>query len=79
MDLVISQNFKPGIENPLLDKLEAAQNVLENINDHCAVVNILTDFILIVEKKKQISDEQEEDMVDLALNIIYLVNYDCPL
>ena len=71
---VIDQDFNQGIENPLLDKLNAALNVLENGNINAAI-NILGDFINLVEKKrgKGISDAQADELIDTAEEIIELL------
>ena len=74
IDAVIAEGFNPGVENPLLDKLNAALNVLENDNVNAAI-NILGDFIDIVEAKrgKKISDEVADELVAAAEEIISIL------
>ena len=72
--VVIDQDFTAGVENPLLNKLNAALNVLENGNVN-AVMNILGDFINIVEAKqgKKISEDQADELIAAAELIISIL------
>jgi len=76
IDAVIAQDFNPGVENPLLDKLNTALNVLDKNPDNVnPVINILGDFIDIIEAKrgKMISDAQADELIALAEEIILLL------
>jgi hypothetical protein len=71
---VVNLALVPGVENPLLDKLFAAANVLENGNINSAVQK-LVEFINLVNKKRgqQISDEEADQLIFAAEEIIALL------
>ena len=75
IDTVIAQGFSPGVENPLLNKLNAALNVLDNPSNVGGAISILGDFINIVEAKrgKTISEEQADELVAAAEQIISIL------
>ena len=72
IDLVISQGFNAGVENPLLDKLNAALKLFEKDNLNAAISN-LDDFINTVDAKKRITEEQAEELVAAAEEIISIL------
>lgn len=74
IDVVISFNLQNGIENSLDQKLEAAQNALDdiNINNNAAAINSLQAFINAVEAQRgiKITNEQADVLIAAATEII---------
>lgn len=74
IESVISLDLNPGTENPLLDKLFAASNVLENGNVTATVVK-LEEFIILVNMKRgrTIPDAAADQLISDAQEIIDLL------
>ena len=78
IDTVLIQGFNPGVENPLLDKLNAALNKLDddNSNNDGATVSNLGDFIAIVKAKqgKNIDEVIADSLIAAADHIVCVLS-----
>ena len=74
VEYVIGLSLSPGTESPLLDKLSAAINVLENGNINSAIRK-LVEFIGLVNRRRgtQIPDEAADKLISDAQEIIDLL------
>ena len=75
IETVNSLGFSRGVENSLINKLEAAFDAVIEDNDSSAIAN-LNDFITTVEKfrGKKISPEDADELTALAQDILALLD-----
>lgn len=74
IDTVVQLGLNPGVTNPLLDKLNSARTKItnDNPNDDGTAINMLNDFISIVEAKrdKAIDSSDADMLIAAAVDII---------